>query len=272
MSRRGIYVEMAHHPQAVLDTMAEMEGRVARAKVQQQLLQYLPKGLTYVGVAGFVVMFILVWMDTPYNLGCLFGVFFVMAAAGSILTAVAGRWQSPLLGEHFDAGRHILHTLRDDTGRRGSVVGWLDLGGPQHKEKEVRRARSGGGKQKVYYRDPWFKVKFKLVDGNLLRLTLEDKVKTKAGSIVRHQSQFSAKLVVNPDVYRPGEVPSHAVRVPFATLTHEDGVFVVRDTRAARALSAQQVLQTLKAVYSHLEPMSAEPALPGSSPSHGVVR
>jgi hypothetical protein len=46
-----------------------------------------------------------------------------------------------------------------------------------------------------------------------------------------------------------------------ATLTHQDGVFVVKAACPAKNLSAQQVLQTLKAVYSHLEPIEPEPAI-----------
>jgi hypothetical protein len=177
---------------------------------------------------------------------------------GMILLLVFRGRHIPHIQEHFEAARQILHTLRDDTGRKGRVVGWLDLTGPQRKEKIVRTARTRSGRRKVYYRDPWFRVKFKLADGNLLRLTLEDKVKTKPGSIVR-QTQYSAKLVVNPSLYRLGQVPTSAVPVTNATLAHEDGIFVVKAVGPAKDLSAQQVLQSLKAVYSHLEPIGLEP-------------
>jgi hypothetical protein len=163
----------------------------------------------------------------------------------------------PHLQEHFQTAHQILHTLRDDTGRKGRVVGWLDLTGPRRKEKIVRTARTYSGRRKVYYRDPWFRVKFKLADGNLLHLILEDKVKTKPGSFV-HQTQCSAKLVVNPNLYRLGEVPSSAVPLTNAALAHEDGVFVVKTAGPAKNLSAQEVLKTLKAVYSHLEPIGSE--------------
>jgi hypothetical protein len=245
---------MAHHPQAILDVMAGMEGAVARAKVQQRLLQYLPYALLFISIAGF---FVTATGKLEYE--WLPILFFVMFGMGMLLLVVFRGRQVPQLREHFDIARHILHTLRDDTGRKGRVVGWLDLGGPQQKEKTVRTARSGGGKRKVYYRDPWLRVKFKLADGNLLRLTLEDKVKVKAGSIVRHQSQLSAKLVVNPDLYRPVIVPANAIPVTNATLVCEPDVLVVKAAGPAKDLSAQQVLQTLRAVYSHLEPIGSKP-------------
>lgn len=247
---------MAHHPQAILDTMAEMEGEVARAKVQQQLLKYLPCAVIAIGFVGFFAGGGLLAATTQNpSLAILF---FVVAGVGILLAIYSSKWRIPLLQEHFDATRQLLHTLRDDTGRKGRVVGRLDLSGPQQDRKTTRTARSGGGKKKVYYRDPWFRAKFKLVDGNVLRLTLEDKVKTKANSIVRHQTLFSAKLVVNADLYRLGEVSPRVVPVTNATLAHEDGVFVVKAAGPAKEFSAVQVLQTLKAVYSHLEPIGSE--------------
>jgi hypothetical protein len=266
MARKGIYVEMAHHPQVVLDAMEEVELAVSRAEVQQKLLRILPIALMILGFLGFVLG-ILLSARSFGNSICLAFAAFPLLFVGFILLAVLGRRRNPMLREHFEAARQILYTLRDDTGAKGRVVGWLDLSGPQQKEKEARTARSGGGKQKVYYRDPWFKVKFKLADGNLLRLTLEDKIKTKAGSIVGHQSQFGAKLVVNPDLYRLGEVPARAIPVTDASLSHEDGVFVVKAASQAADLTAQQVLETLKAVYSHLVPMGPEPAPAGTDTS-----
>jgi hypothetical protein len=246
---QSIYVEMAHHPQVILDTMVEIEREVARAKVQQKLLQYLPYAVMAIGVVGFVAGGLLASITQNPSLAILS---FVVAGVGILLAIYASKWRIPLLQEHFGATRLLLHTLRDDTGRRGRVVGRLDLSGPQQDRKTIRTARSGGGKKKVYYRDPWFRAKFKLVDGNVLRLTLEDKVKTKANSIVRHQTQFTAKLVVNPDLYFLGEVPQGAIPVKSATLTHEDGVLVLKGAGTAKSFSARRVLELLKFMYKQI--------------------
>ena len=258
MSRKDIYVEMAHHPQVILDAMEQVELAVDRAAFRQQLLRFASIALMVIGLLSFGLAFLLAERnDSAVCFFAGFPLFFI----GFILYAVFKGRGNPMLREHFGAARQLLHTLRDDTGRKGRVVGRLDLSGPQQDQKTTRTARSGGGKKKVYYRDPWLRVKFKLVDGNVLRLTLEDKVKTKANSIVRHQTQYSAKLVVNPDLYRLGEIPPHTVRVPFATFTHEGGVFVVKAARSAKDLSAQQVLEMLKAMYSYLEPIEPESAI-----------
>ncbi len=263
MSRKGIYVEMAHHPQVVLDAMQQVELAVARATVQQKLLRVAPVAVIILAVVGFFLGILL--SNSDGNSICIAFMSMPLFIVGLVLLGVLGRWRNPFLREHFEAARQILHTLRDDTGRKGRVVGWLDLSGPQQKEKTVRTARSGGGKQKVYYRDPWFKVKFKLVDGNLLRLTLEDKVKTKAGSVVGHYTQFSAKLVVNPNLYRLGEAPASAIPVKYINLSHEDGISVVKGVRPAKGFSTNRVLETLKTVYSHLEPVEPRLANTGAS-------
>jgi hypothetical protein len=252
VSKKGIYVEMAHHPQVVLDSLEQVDMAVGRATFRQQLLRLVPIAFIVIGLLSIALTFLL----SEGNQGQIYRVAgFLLAFLGVMLLSVLRGQRNPMLREHFEAARQILHTLRDDTGRKGRVVGWLDLSGPQQKEKTMRRARSLGGKQKVYYRDPWFKVKFKLVDGNLLRLTLEDKVKTKAGSVVRHSSQFAAKLVVNPELYHLVNIPPGGIPTPNVNLLQEDGVFVVKAAGPAKEFSAEQVLETLKAVYSHLEPI-----------------
>ena len=281
MGRRGITLEMAHHPQVILDTMAEMEGAVDRAVARQKVFRATAAVVVGLAIAGFVLG-ILLQEQTDGNSGCVAFLSLPLLFVGLVLLAVTGQRRSPLLREHFDATRQILHTLRDDTGRKGRVVGWLDLSGPQQKQKIVRTARSGGGKRKVYYRDPWFRAKFKLADGNLLRLTLEDKVKVKAGSIVRHESQFSAKLVVNPDLYYLGgaaasEIPHHQTAgeagpgdfgaeredgvlvlrssgsaKDLSADFHDDGILVLKGSGSAKTFSARWVLETCKFAYSQL--------------------
>ncbi len=255
MKGQGIYVEMAHHPQVVLDALDEMQPAVTAAAVRQKVLSAVPIVLIALGFGGFFLTILL-------GMGMLPIFLWIFIVFGFILLPFLRSRSNPLLREHFEAARRILHTLRDDTGRKGRVVGWLDLSGPLRKEKTVRTARSGGGKKKVYYRDPWFKVKFKLVDGNVLRLTLEDKVKTKAGSITRHHSQFTAKLVVNPALYRV-EPAANVYTRSGAILSAEDGILTVRAAGPAKSLSPRQVLETLKEMYARLELVG------GPSPQQG---
>lgn len=253
MRQKGIYVEMAHHPQVILDSLERVEQAVQLVSARQKTGCILPAVLVGLGALGFVS--ILVFQSEGFGP---FILSFLAFIVGILLLVVLRPHQAPLLREHFEAARQILHTLRDDTGRKGRVVGWLDLTGPQQKEKTARTARSAGGKQKAYYRDPWFKVKIELADGNLLRLTVEDKVKAKAGSIVGHQSEVTAKLVVNPSLYRLGAVPSSGIPLSNARLFDEDGTFTVKAASSAASFSAIPLLETLRMVYGYLEIIGPE--------------
>jgi hypothetical protein len=130
-------------------------------------------------------------------------------------------------------------------------VGTLDLTGARQKGKLARTARSGGGKTKQYYRDPWFKVKIKLADGNLLRLTLEEKIKVKAGSEVANQSLAKTKLVANPKVYQTDNLA--------AAGTTEQGAIASAFAIAEETAGVQTVLSSLKRDYGRLKPLGPNP-------------
>ena len=148
--------------------------------------------------------------------------------------------------EQFDTARQIIHTLRDDVARTGRVTGWLDLTGAQQQSKLLRTGRTSSGRAKYYYRDPWFSAKIKLADGNLLRLTLLERVKTKRGYATRRY-QFKVKLVANPQVYTigPGQ--------PLPGLTIDGSIFQLQGNKAD-PFTAQEILASLQTMYGYLQP------------------
>jgi hypothetical protein len=253
---KGTYIEMAHHPQAILDTLDQAEHAAQRTRQQWKLGCGLTLALVGVGALVF-----LLGTALDYGLFLILLAFILLGLA--ILTGLALLISRPRFShEQLASIRQILHTLRDDTGRKGWVAGWLDMTGPKQATKQVRTVRSGGGKQKVYYHDPWFRARIKLVDGNVLRLSVIDKVKTKAGSVVNHRTQVSVKLVINPAVYRLGTLP--AANLPLAaTLDSEgDGILSLKAEVDPRALPIQDFLQSLKALYNSLEPLQSTGTAP----------
>ena len=190
----------------------------------------------------------------PFSIVCLGtsfvprGIVFMLVALGAVLGAILAVERAPRMpGGQLKVAREILHTLRDDVGRRGRYTGWLDLTGPQQKSKLMRTGRSRSGNVKRYYSDPWLSAKIHLVDGNLLRLTLADRLKVKKGSIAGRRHQIKAKLVVDDRVYEIGpgqDLPGLIV----------DGSILQLEATNARPLTAKNVLASLKAMYSYLEP------------------
>ncbi len=245
-------IEMAEHPQVILDTMDQIEQEVRRSEQMNKLKSYGAYALIGAGVLGGITGF---FQDLMFLI--VGGIVFVFL--GFIIQGMLKGSASPL--NRFDAARQILRTLRDDTGRKGRVVGWLDLSNPRQDQKKVRSVY-----RKTYYRDPWFRVKIKLADGNLLHLSLEDRIKVKSGKrgFVNHVTQVAAKLVVNPDLYRTIPISGGKLSLPNATLADEDGIF----TLTAKGFHPNQLpidgmLQSLKVLYSSLEPIGPSPELGG---------
>jgi hypothetical protein len=249
-------IEMAEHPQAIVDTMDQLEQEMQRAELIHKLGTYgtyLLIGAGAVVIAGSIFLGQVIFA---------FGGF-ILLIAGTTVRSKLARAAPPK--KRFEATRQILHTLRDDTGRKGWVVGWLDLTSPRQKQKKVRTAYTTSGKRKEYYRDPWFRVRIKLADRNLLRLTLEDKIKVKMGKrgFVTHVTQFSAKLVVNLDLYHPNPIsPTGSQSLANATVSAADGVLTVRaEGLKPDQLPVNSILEALKTLYSYLEPVQQQPKL-----------
>ncbi len=246
---KGIRIDMAHHPQTILDTMEKTEKDAHAAKQQWGLGCGFTLAVIGMGALAY-------FLDSSLDFGPILVVIaYVLWALAAIAGVVLLLNRPRFPREQFEPARRILYTLRDDTGRKGWVAGWLDMSGPKQKTKQIRTARSAGGKMKVYYHDPWFRARFKLVDGNVLRLALIDKVKTKAGSVVNHRTQFTAKLAVNPDLYRIGTTPSGGSTPPAHIDSAGDGVLSIKTEVDPRRLPVDHMLESLKAMYSHLEPI-----------------
>ena len=267
---RNIFIEMAHHPQVILDTMdqiqldmAQMQQGTARGKRTRRMGCIGAFVLLAAGALLFFLDSVLGYGILCMAVGITLGVMAVLLFFAALMAARTPRLlkQYDTQRQQFDAAYQILYALRDDTGRKGRVVGWLDLSGPRQPEKKVRTGWTRSGKPKVYYRDPWFQVKIKLADGNLLRLALVDKVKQKSGYVVGHYTQIKAKLVPNPDLYPMMSLLSRPIPLSGATLADEDGAIALTSTVRPAKLSPREILESLWLIYRHLEPVGPGPTL-----------
>jgi hypothetical protein len=188
------------------------------------------------------------------------------------LRLVKRQGQPPQFGAKFDMTRTMMETLAADVGPNRTMMGWLDLTGFSQESKEYRKKRNASGRPIVYYRDEWLQMKAKLYDGNVLRVSLVEKVKDrqgfykrspisgknkwKAGSSMK-QHQLNLSITVNPS--------SHHV-IPFANKQGQipDSRFVVNMAQAEngritlKALSdkeydAWDVLHVMKYSYDHVK-------------------
>jgi len=152
----------------------------------------------------------------------------------------------------FEAAYQVIHTLRDDVGRKGRLVGHLDLSPPNQKTKVFRQGSTSSGRPKTYYRDPWFVARLKLVDGSAVKLLLEDRIKEKRGSFVYHHTLFENKIIINPGIY-------------VADYRHDPSrpeVLVKTGMMDAKNIRVQGMLDELKFQYDKLRPLTPSVASP----------
>jgi len=172
--------------------------------------------------------------------------------------------------ERFGEARTLLETLADDLPRRFPLLGWLDLTGLTD-AKVVRQATGGGGAPLTFYRDEWLRLKLKLADGNVLRLSAVESVRKKdafwkQGSrklkrrpgVTDARHLLKVSVVVNTNTHSVRKPPTHGSLQHLALTTElatDDRLVVC--AAAAQRLNASHILQVLKLVYSHVTPRTA---------------
>jgi len=100
-----------------------------------------------------------------------------------------------LLGRFFGLIQADLHP-------ESGLKGILDHG--KHSANHVYKEKTSpySGAKKKYYKFPWARLKFTLVDGTSLRLECLDKIKEKGGAVVRFEEIQKAKLQPNGLLYQ----------------------------------------------------------------------
>jgi hypothetical protein len=217
---------------------------------------------------GCAAVFVLLALGAPfcffdvsmgYNV-CTFSIIagLLWLAALALLIWLLWTGRAGVEKDKFDFARQVIYTLRDDVAlKKGRVTGWLDLTGARQNSKIARRGLTSSGKPKIYYRDPWLQFKIKLVDGNLLRLAMVEAMKVKKGYVAAQRLKVKAKLVVDPQVYEISPFSAeemNAEGLPPWQVNNLDGIIEVAGSLDPKRPNAGPLLDTLKWVYSHLQP------------------
>jgi hypothetical protein len=231
-----LFIDLAAHPQTILDAMDGMRPAIEKAVRRQKWI--LPINI----LRGLLILagLILVYEPGKLQIGILLIVITILSFFIYRPKRVYGK-------ARFDAAYQVIHTLRDDAGRKGRLVGRLDLSPPDQKTKLLRTGRTSHGNMKYYYRDPWFLARLKLADGSVVKLLLEDRVKVKKGGVVYHLTNWQNKVLINPGIYEyAGEYDPSKPSI----LT---GAGQLDPKLPAVAL----MLDDLKAIYTQARPLEA---------------
>ncbi|HID62449.1 MAG TPA: hypothetical protein EYP49_06865, partial [Anaerolineae bacterium] len=217
-----LYLTLNENPQVILDVMSNVEQQAQKARGSWNRGCLVALGLLVLGLPFFFLDMVMEYNCLTFSL--VGGILWVAAFILGLRLLITGR--AKVGSPQFSAARTIIETLKDDIGKKGRLIGWLDLTGPRQKSKIFRRGRTSSGKSKIYYRDPWLQVKTKLVDGNLLRLTLMEQLKVKKGYVAAREQRLKARIVVNPDLYRIRAFSQQEIQanLPLARLDVQEGI------------------------------------------------
>jgi len=247
-----LYFTLNQSPQVILDVMGnvEQQAKATRGSWNRGCLMTL--GLLALGVPFFFLDMVMGYNCRTFSL--VGGVLWVVAFIVGLRVMKGGR--AKVESPQYSAASTIIETLKDDIGKKGRLIGWLDLTGPRQNSKIFRRGRTSSGKPKIYYRDPWLQAKAKLVDGNLLRLTLMEQLKVKKGYVAAREQRLKARIVVNQDLYRIRAFSQEEIQtnLPPARLDVQGGIINLAYATTGRKFDPWDVLNSLKFLYSHLEP------------------
>jgi hypothetical protein len=119
----NITIEMADHPQAVLDAMDLKRQDIARFERQARMLRLL----LIVLVALTILLAVAIYLVFDSGIAAFASAVIPGIAILILYGLYSGRPAD--VKKHFDEAYYLLWTLRDDTGRKGWVVGTLDLTG-----------------------------------------------------------------------------------------------------------------------------------------------
>ena len=267
-----IYLSINDNPRDIVSALDDLAARRARTQNVYRQRSWLPGVLVLAGLIVILLDFVL-----GYH-----GSFFILLCAGLLIVALvtwitlrrsrAGKPLSP----HFATARELFHTLRDDVAPKKFFFGHIDLTGAQQTSKVARTAKNALGRQVSFYRDEWFSLKTKLYDGNMLRVSAQQrmkvrdsytkrsasgKLKTKPALVKDDAQVLNVRLSVNPQVYAisPQSLKSgvQAGQYTIDQWQNDGGILSVTAHARAQTIQAADILSVLRLLYDQLQRKTA---------------
>ena len=262
----SVYMSLNEKPRVVLDVMHRVESEALQTN----------KSWNWGCATALILLalsapFLLLDVVLGYNLSTFSLVAVLLwglAIALIVYILITGR--AKLEKAKFKAAWTIILNLRDDVAKKSRVTGWLDLTGPRQESKLARTGYSSSGKRKLYYQDTWLQFKTGLADGNVLRLALTEQQKVKGGIVADHRMKLKGRIVFDPKTFQMRPFTADEKRdalLPDTMVNLAEGVIEVTGSLSPKDPDPWQVLNLLKAVYEHLEPVGQQSYINSTSPT-----
>jgi hypothetical protein len=267
-----IYLSINDNPRDIISALDDLTARRAKTQSVYRQRAWLPGVLALVGLFFCGLDFVL-----GYS-----GAFFILLGVGMLIVAAVTwfvlrrRRANQPLSPHFETAREVFYTLRDDVAPKKFFFGHVDLSGAQQKSKVARTAKNALGRQVSYYRDEWLSLKTKLYDGNMLRVSAQQRMKIRdsytkrsasgkmkiKSALVKDDVQvLNVRLSVNPQVYAIApQTLKHGARAGRYTIEqwqNDGGILSVVAHARVDTIQPADILSVLRLLYDQLQRKTA---------------
>ena len=171
--------------------------------------------------------------------------------------------------KRYQVAHKLFDTIKDDVAPDRTYVGWLDLTSAKREDKEFKSGKSPSGRPIIRYRDEWLRLKTKLWDGNILRCSLFEELKTRmayykrgrvSGKLKRksgnEMSRHSLRLSISYNPQRYSYTAISSSQIPNTALTvvraEDTGGRLVFEAEGGQ-LNESDILVAMHYAYQHLE-------------------
>jgi len=272
-----VYLSLSDDPRVILQKMDQFKTSRHEVELHNQRRKPLPWLLVLAGTGCIAFDLLVIRLLLGYSVCLLTPVAFVCWIAALVLF-VKLRWTKyPDLPPRYAAAREIIATLKDDIRTGSSILGTIDLTGLEQEGKIARETKDPFGRTSRLYNDPWLTLKLKLYDGNVLRMSLVERSKTRLGYWKRSQisgknkwkppkhkgtlHELNIRVAVNPEVYTlspTASLQAGTVLGPFSInkLDTAGGILTVQVASNTEP-NPQNILVMLRRVYDTLQRKAA---------------
>lgn len=267
---RALFMDFNQSPREIVRVMDE-----TRQKVKDHLVQRKRNSILLWLLFPLGLPFVCADVALGYNI-CTFSLVALTLWAGAIFGLVKVRRQgkAPSFGSKFELARTVFDTLRDDVSPQRTLVGWLDLTGAEQESKKARQKTSASGQPIHYYRDEWLRLKTSLYDGNVLRVSVIDRIKARQSYWKRSRSgkrkprsgssqsetQLEFSISVDTSRYSVQPFDRQVTVIPNSRFVIQqaeagDGRVVFSAATSSAQFDAWDILNALRFGYDHIQPM-----------------
>ena len=267
-----MYVSIADKPDSIMRGMDNFVRNVAKTESAGDKWRWIPMMIFFAGIGLMLIDVILIVLD--YFSFIFTGGGIALWIAAFVMARSLRKSDSHDFSPRYKGTKQIIHTLRDDLKPGATFLGHLDLTGAMLKTKVARETKDTQGRTTQLFNGQWLSLKAKLYDGNVLRVSanqkskkrqsywkrsrISGKSKLKPEKFKGSEQELKVRIVVNPEAYKI--VPNkdfkqgqNIGKYTVALLNTEGGMINIVANSPFEEVEHDQILNFIKSAYSLLQ-------------------